>query len=88
MFKPTIEDHGKFISHDMPCAICLRSGAQYYIGVFHPCVTCDEKGWRLIQLTERPWWAFWKCNPKVRSPLWLKLKRKRKPKISRPFARR
>lgn len=60
--QPEIVDHGIFVEHNMPCAVCLKGHAMLYMntGVFHPCIACDEAGWRLKQLPKRPWWAFWR----------------------------
>ena len=61
-FQPQVVDLGLFVEHDMPCPVCVTEHAQLYTntGVFHPCVHCDEQGWRLTKLTKRPWWAFWR----------------------------
>jgi hypothetical protein len=39
LLRPTIKDNGLFISHDMPCAVCLSSPATYVypLGAFAPC---------------------------------------------------
>jgi hypothetical protein len=61
MLQPTLIDHGFFIEHNMPCAVCLEDHAAYspQIGVFGPCYDCQAEGWKLSR-TKRPWWAFWR----------------------------
>lgn len=57
ILTPTIVDHRLFVVHNMPCAVCRDEKAVYSCntGVFHPCWTCQWRGYRLIRRWRWPW---------------------------------
>lgn len=56
-FNPTIEDHGIFATHDMPCAVCFEheEPAVYDCNrqIFQPSHFAQEQGWILIRCKQR-----------------------------------
>lgn len=45
----TIENHGLFALHNMPCAVCQEKKAVFHCnsGIFEPCWTCQDKGFQI-----------------------------------------
>lgn len=44
-------DHGLAADHNMPCAVCKRAPAVYWLNqsVFEPCWECQQNGWKLVR---------------------------------------
>ena len=45
--------------HNFPCAVCRSEKAvlQLDTGIFHPCWTCQRKGWDLVHRSRfAKWW--------------------------------
>lgn len=66
--QPTIDtDGGPWATHDMACAVCRKEHAVLDLGtgIFRPCWTCQEKGWRLAK---PGWFARWLLDRKADNP--------------------
>ena len=56
LLQPTvITDGGPWAEHDMPCAVCRVRPAvlNLNVGMFEPCWTCQEQGFRLVYKRRR-----------------------------------
>jgi hypothetical protein len=50
LHRPVVfTDGGPWADHDQACAVCRERPAVLDLnsGIFHPCGTCQEAGWRL-----------------------------------------
>ena len=57
------EVHGPFAEHNFPCPVCHTNPAVLEMteGVFWPCWSCQEQGWKVTKSRKR-WWQFWRSS--------------------------
>jgi len=56
LLAPTVKPYGPGLAtHDMPCSICTEATAVLFTndGTFHPCRSCQEKGWTTVRAKSR-----------------------------------
>ena len=61
MLVPTIENHGIYATHNMPCAVCRQRKAVLDCNtwIFQPCWECRCNGYATVKLSR---WAMFLRN--------------------------